>query len=189
MLQHEKHLHDVSVNNHYAVWANMKQRCLNPNHPAYPDYGGRGITICSRWMDSYEAFILDMGFRPSDQHSIERKDTNGNYEPDNCCWATNLEQSSNRRNNVYYTVADVKVTASELARQSGLSVQTIKNRLSRGLDLETAIALPSNKHTYTHNGVTKTLVEWSKYLNISYNVLYSRIVKKGWSFEKAIEKV
>ena len=87
---------------HY-VWAAMRQRCLSPTHAAYPNYGGRGITICERWQTSYLAFLEDMGRRPSPDHSIDRIDNDGNYEPGNCRWATRLEQRANQRKRKAYS--------------------------------------------------------------------------------------
>lgn len=81
----------------YVNWRCMKQRCLNPKHQAFPYYGGRGITICEAWSTSFEAFLADMGSKPSPSHTIDRVDESGNYEPGNCRWATKTEQSSNRR--------------------------------------------------------------------------------------------
>ena len=78
------------------VWRDMKSRCNNPNHKSYHNYGGRGITICDQW-SKFENFYADMGDRPTQNHSIDRRDNDGNYEPKNCRWATATEQGRNQR--------------------------------------------------------------------------------------------
>lgn len=80
----------------YTVWCNMKARCNDPNATGYNAYGGRGISVCAAWTDSFEQFICDMGRRPSDSHSIDRIDNDGNYEAKNCKWSTRKEQDANR---------------------------------------------------------------------------------------------
>lgn len=80
----------------YITWRNMRNRCRKPSNKDYPNYGGRGITVCARWLNSFENFILDMGPKPLGM-TIDRIENDGNYEPGNCKWSTSVEQSHNRR--------------------------------------------------------------------------------------------
>lgn len=89
--------HKASLTSEYHIWQGMKQRCTNPCSTMYHAYGARGIQVCERWLNDFEAFIEDVGERPSDDHSIDRIDVNGNYEPNNVRWATPIEQSQNKR--------------------------------------------------------------------------------------------
>lgn len=81
----------------YRIYHEMKTRCYKEKHKNYPNYGGRGITVCDRWLESVENFVSDMGFRPSDKHSLDRIDNNKGYSPENCRWSTQKEQCSNKR--------------------------------------------------------------------------------------------
>lgn len=112
----------------YNVYRAMLKRCLNANNKAYKDYGGRGITVCERWMQSYENFITDMGERPSNLYSIDRINVDGNYEPDNCRWATRSEQARNQRNNVLITYDGETKCVSEWALTVGISVSALYYR-------------------------------------------------------------
>ena len=122
----------------YKTWKNIKQRCFNENIPCYSRYGGRGIIVDERWVNSFDNFLEDMGQRPSDQHSIERQNNDGNYEPNNCIWATIEEQANNRSTNTYYVFEGESLTVAQIARETGIPATNLRARLSRGRTIEEA---------------------------------------------------
>jgi hypothetical protein len=128
----------------YKIWGGIRQRCLNPNDPGYHRYGGRGITICDRW-SVFENFLTDMGPRPSPDHSIDRKDNDGPYSPDNCQWATIRVQTRNRRANVRVTAFGRTQVLKDWAHEVGINYQTISARLNAGWPIETALTAPRKK--------------------------------------------
>jgi hypothetical protein len=113
----------------YQTWERIKQRCLNKNWPHYSYYGGRGIKICDRWLGSFENFYEDMGGKPKGM-SIERKDNDGNYEIENCKWATNREQNRNKRSNVFISYNNETLCLSDWATKLGISRSTLRYRVS-----------------------------------------------------------
>lgn len=127
----------------YKCYGSMKERCLNKNHVAYPQYGGRGISICSRWLgrNGFSNFIQDMGPRPSIKHSIDRIDVNGCYEPSNCRWSDKSQQSCNRRNNVKIEYMGKSKTVLEWSRELGIIASGIYKRIKRGLTGASALGI------------------------------------------------
>jgi hypothetical protein len=95
-VQKQKEYHGKTNTPEYKTWVGMKHRCINPNSTSYENYGGRGIKVCDRWINSFTLFLQDLGTKP-DGMSLERIGNSGNYEPSNCCWATKTEQNYNRR--------------------------------------------------------------------------------------------
>ncbi len=117
----------------YKTWAGIKRRCYNVKTKDYQRYGGRGIKVCDRWLESFENFLEDMGQRPSDQHSIDRHpDNNGNYEPGNCRWATIEEQARNRRSTKLITLWGFTGTQGQIVERFGISAATLRGRVNRG---------------------------------------------------------
>jgi hypothetical protein len=116
-----------------SAWCNAIERCTNKNHAAYRHYGGRGIQVCKRWSESFEAFLKDLGPRPSPKHSLDRfPDNNGNYEPGNVRWATWKEQRRNSRQNQWLTFQGQTKTIAEWVEITGIRHSTILGRINRG---------------------------------------------------------
>lgn len=133
----------------YRAWSSMRTRCRNPRARQWPNYGGRGISICPAW-DSFDRFIGDMGPRPSPAHSLDRIDNNGNYEPTNCRWATKREQSLNRRSRTQIELNGQLVSAGMAAELLGLdysgrqriAAARVRKAKMRGHDVVAALRAP-----------------------------------------------
>ena len=134
--------HGMKGTPEYRAWCGMKNRCYNKNHDSYPWYGGRGIAVCESWLGSFEAFYADMGPKPSPQHSVERSNLNGNYEPGNAIWGTEEEQANNRPDSRLITVGDETMTVARWSRRAGMSPARIYQRLDRGWSAADAVTIP-----------------------------------------------
>lgn len=128
--------HRLSKHELYSVWLGMKQRCSDPAHISYHNYGGKGIKVCARWAESFPAFLEDMGERPAKGYSIERIDSSKDYSPENCKWATRKEQNSNRNNNRLATFNGETHTLYEWSRKVGIRYETLIKRQKYGWDVE-----------------------------------------------------
>lgn len=137
--------HGASDTPEHLVWKEMKRRCMSENRPQYKDYGGRGIKVCERWLNSFAAFLVDVGPRPSPKHSIERKDNDGDYEPGNVRWATRREQSRNKRTNRFYTFRGEKLCLQDWAERFGIRDDTLRYRLKVGWSMKRALTTPGRK--------------------------------------------
>ncbi len=161
----------------YTSWQGARTRCNNPGHHNYPYYGGRGIKVCERWQH-FKNFLEDMGPSYKPGLTLDRIDVNGDYDPDNCRWATMTEQNRNKQKTLRYKGKTLK----EWAKEIGMDYPTLRSRIVvHGWSWEKALKSPVN--TYLYNG--KTLTQWSQELGISKNTIVSRM-REGWSPERAL---
>jgi hypothetical protein len=123
----------------YESWASAKQRCTNPKNNAWADYGGRGISMCAAWLESFETFLHDMGPRP-DGYEIDRINVNGNYEPGNCRWVPYIVQMNNMRTSRFIEVGGKRQTVAEAARAAGVPAYLVYGRLKNGWSVEEALS-------------------------------------------------
>lgn len=146
------HCSKKTITSEFRCWDAMKQRCINPNHKSYKDYGARGITVCDRWMNSFENFLNDMGLRPSNKHSIDRIDNNDSYYPENCRWYT--EQNKNTRANQWRTYDGRTQIVADWRREFNIPSTTFYRLVNKpsfdvvfaGLDLQNQLNKINNKY-------------------------------------------
>ncbi len=123
----------------YQCYQDMKQRCLNSGHAQFKNYGARGISICARWLESFDNFLADMGEKP-DGLTLDRINNDGSYSPENCRWATPAEQRLNQRSCVYLEFKGRRMTIAEWGRELGRHQTTIRSRIKRGYPLELVLS-------------------------------------------------
>lgn len=136
--------HKKSKTKLYRVYLHIKERCSNPSSKSYSDYGGRGISVCDEWLDSYEKFMdwsYENGYK--DGLQIDRMDNDGNYEPSNCRWTDRVTQANNRRNNNFIEFNGEKRTLSEWEKETGIGQSTIWARIYKlNWSIEKALTTP-----------------------------------------------
>lgn len=187
--------HGRSNSSVYNIFKGMTQRCLNENNPRYKRYGGRGIKICDRWHpatpNAFDNFLEDMGERPTSKHSIDRINNDGNYEPENCQWATLEEQGSNKSTNRNLTLVGRTQTLSRWAREKGIKPSVVDKRLrigwteSQALGFDPAPVIKSTSRTMTYKGRIQTVTQWAQELNLDRIKIYGRL-RLGWSDAQAL---
>jgi len=126
----------------------MKTRCLNKNTPAYENYGGRGIKVCDRWLNSFENFLADMGNRP-DGLMLERMNNDGNYEPSNCKWGTRLEQNNNTRKTIRIEFDGKTMTLRDWSEKTGICKETLASRFYAGWSVSEILNKPVQQNRPT----------------------------------------
>lgn len=178
--------HGLSNTPEFSTWTDIQTRCNNQSSKFYKNYGGRGIQVCTRWTESFENFLADIGFRPGREFSIDRIDNNGNYEPSNCRWATRVEQANNKRNNVKVTIDGITKNISTWAKEYGVCVSTASIRYRDGFCGESIFK--TTKQTITHAGITDTIKGWSNRTGIKPSTISMRINHYQWPVEKALTK-
>ena len=142
--------HGMSKSREYKSWSHAKARCNNPKDPKYPEYGGRGISMCQRWTGSFSEFIKDMGLAP-EKHTLDRIDVNGNYEPGNCRWATAKTQGNNTRFNVRLSVGEFNGTLKQFAEHIGANYKRLHKLVrTKGLSVEAAVELMNCRQKISH---------------------------------------
>lgn len=134
--------HGMTQSHEYIIWTNMIGRCQNPNLPHFKHYGGRGIKVCERWRGSFQNFYDDMGPRPSKKHTLDRKENDGDYTPENCRWATRKEQANNKVSSVRVEFNGITLTVAQWAEKIGMPYFSLRERFRRGWTPERALTEP-----------------------------------------------
>lgn len=155
----------------FAVWKSMRSRCQCVAHTSYHNYGGKGITVCQRWDESFEAFLADMGEKP-DGMTLDRIDSTGNYEPGNCRWANRETQATNRRVNVFIEYQGLRLTISQWAKRLGVPFTSLSGRIKKGWSDERVVTQPFvPRPLYQLNGCNGTIFSLSKQLGLPRSVV------------------
>ncbi len=183
-----RHGHAVATTKtpEYRAWQDAKARCHNPKCPSYANYGARGIAMCARWLHSFASFLADVGPRPSDRHSLDRIDNDGNYEPGNCRWSTATQQLRNTRRTLWTEYEGRAVTIAELSQRFGIVGNVISHRLRAGWSVEKSISTPvGGRRLVLVNGVARRIGDVAAEVGISTGTLSYRL-DRGWTVDEAL---
>lgn len=178
--------HGMTARPEYGIWKGIKARCTIKSARGYDGYGGRGIVVCERWFGSFQNFFDDMGPRPSKKHTIERKDNDGPYSPENCEWVTIETQSRNTRRTRLFTHDGVTLCAKDWSKRIGIKYVTFIARLKSGVSIEEIVRAENRaKRMITFDGQTMSLADWSRKLGLPEGMI-SRRLASGWTIERSL---
>ncbi len=152
---HHNFIHGGTGTKEYRTWKHIKGRCFTKSDYKYPDYGGRGITMCDRWRYFFVKFLDDVGYAPDDSYSLDRIDNNGNYEPGNVRWASASQQANNQRRTLFIEFDGLKYPCSQFAKIIGMTPMMFKGRIKAKWPLDAAILTPKSKHYKFYTKMTK----------------------------------
>ena len=145
--------HGMSHHQAFGVWHSMKQRCMDPNHQAYHNYGARGITVCDRWVDSFENFWADMGPTWEKGLDLDRIDNNAGYSPENCHWTSRKRNCRNKRNTRMIETPYWQLPLSAAAELTGIGETSLLYRMDHGWPVESLFVMPDFRHMSTTSGI------------------------------------
>ncbi len=171
----------------YQAWHDMIGRCRESNKQTWKNYSGKGICVCERWRQSFEAFLRDMGECPFGLELDRFPNPSGNYEPGNCRWANRKEQMRNRINNRILTVRGIKGCLAELCEHFNVPDGRTRSRLKEGWSVEDAFFMPQQFHLrmVTVKGITGSLSHVCRHFKVPYHRVWRRL-RRGWKLNKAL---
>jgi hypothetical protein len=186
-----KELHKKSYSPEYRRWMAMKERCYNPKSRLYKNYGGRGIKVCDKWINSFSSFYEDLGPRPTNKYILDRINNDGNYEPGNCRWTTRRESDRNKTTTKYYEFEGKKLLLEDWSKLLNIKLSTLRNRLHKGWTTEETFQSKTRiyRHYYNYNGENLTIPQISKKTGIYEGTLRYRLIKAGLSLEESLRNI
>jgi hypothetical protein len=190
-------VYDKPETTEQEIWRDIVDSCYNRNNPRYKDFGAKGVTVCDRWVESFNNFISDMGPRPTARHIVKRAYMSKVYQPDVCRWMPK-SNGENKRDDLLIDYNGQKLTILELSRTPEAMTMNLKpwHLYSRlivlGWSIEKTFTHANRKcprkseKMFTYNGVTKSVREWCDIYKMEYQLLYRRLFRLNWDFDKAV---